>query len=114
MPIIPATPSELITATRRPTRASRRSRQVVAGVNEQNVVRAADIRGEALVQGERLRSIDRLAREAVGGQALLNGSQKHLAAGDLVLYDDLKFFGDMAKLAKGEVIADFTQSTCDR
>ena len=72
----------------------------------------AAVQAEGLVQGEKLREIDHLSREAMSGQAMLAGWRNTLAQGDPFLADELKFFTDVARMGKGEIIADTIDSFC--
>jgi hypothetical protein len=91
---------------------SRRTEAALARVQHTVVVRVAGVQAEALVQLEKLREIDALAREAATGQAFIRRWTDALANGDPFLADDLKLFGDTAKLGKAEVLADTIGSFC--
>jgi hypothetical protein len=91
-------------------RIVRDSQRALAQINQDTLIRVAQVQGEGIVQGEKLHEIDRLAHDAMAGQALLYGWETHLAGEDPVLRHELHFFSDMAKLAKGEVIADTVAS----
>lgn len=88
----------------------RRAARELAVVERQTVTRMARVRGDAIVQSEKVHEIDRLAREAMSGQAMLTRWGQTLAQGDPFINDDLKFFTDLAKMAKGEIIADTADS----
>ena len=47
------------------------------------------------------------------GQAMLGRWASTLAQGDAFLADDLRFFSDIAKLGKGEIIADTVSDYCE-
>ncbi len=83
-----------------------RTGQALASVEHHTVVRVAEVQSEGIVTGEKLREVDRLAYVAMSGQAMLRGWANHLAADDPILTDEMRFFSDVAKLGKGEVIAD--------
>jgi hypothetical protein len=85
---------------------SRSSSKALAQVEARTLARLADVQGEGLVQGEKLHEIDHLAREAMTGQAMLRRWADTLAHGDPMLADELQFFSDLARMGKGEVIAD--------
>ncbi len=105
--LVPATSRSLNqSASRAQARIERNTQRALAQVNQETLVRVAKVQGEAIVQGEKIHEIDRLAHDAMNGQALLYGWETHLAGDDPVLRNELHFFSDMAKLAKGEVIAD--------
>ena len=107
--LVPKRQSE-ITTRRQPDRAvSRIERQgqlAVARIEQQTLVRCAEVRGESIVQGEKLHEIDWLAHEAMSGQAFLSRWEGHLAGEDPVLRSDLHYFTEVAKVAKGEILAD--------
>lgn len=88
----------------------RRSGRVLAGLERDTVVRAASVHARAIVQTEKLHEIDRLARQAMAGQAMLNQWAATLSQGDPFVADELKFFTDVARLGKGEIIADTVAS----
>jgi hypothetical protein len=82
-------------------------------VDHRTLVRMARVQGEGLVQTQKVKEIDHLAREAMTGQAMLTNFKNVLAGGDMFVAADLQYFADMAKLGKGEVIADTIDSYCD-
>jgi len=96
--------------TRALDRIERQSQLAAARIEQQTLVRCAEVQGEGIVQGEKLHEIDRLVHDAMSGQALLYGWECHLAGEDPVLRSELRYFADTAKLAKGEVIADTVTS----
>jgi hypothetical protein len=98
-------------AMARPGRNPRLSR-AIARVEERTLIRLANVQGHALVQNEKLHEIDRLTREAVSGQALLSHWAATLAKGDAFLADELKFFTDLARIGKGEIVADTVSDFC--
>jgi hypothetical protein len=85
------------------TRAQRRALDAERLVG---LVRVAEVRTHAQVQAEKLGSVDYLALKAMTGQAKLNRYAAMLAQGDAFLTDELRFFSEIARLAKGEIIAD--------
>ena len=91
---------------------SRRTSRALSAVEHQTLVRMATVQGEGLVQTEKLHEIDNLTREALTGQALLAKWRDTLAAGDVFLADELKFLTDIARLGKGEIIADTIETFC--
>ena len=93
-------------AGHRLTITNRRTERTLATVEGRTLARVAAVRGHVLVQSEKATEIDRLAREAMSGQAMLQKWAQTLAQGDPFVADDLKFFSDLAKMAKGEIIAD--------
>jgi hypothetical protein len=70
------------------------------------------VQAEALVQGTKLHEIDHLTREAMTGQALVSKWRDTLSGADPLLADELRFFTDVARLGKGEVIADTIDTYC--
>jgi hypothetical protein len=98
-------------AMTRPGRNPRLSR-AIARVEERTLIRLANVQGHALVQNEKLHEIDRLTREAVSGQAMLSHWAATLAKGDAFLTDELKFFTDLARIGKGEIVADTVSDFC--
>lgn len=94
----------------------RRTSQTIRDLEHQTLVEVAIVRSVGLIQAEKLEEIDYLAREAMAGQAMLNGWAVTLAHGDPLAADDFKFFSDIAKLGKSQVIADtinsFSRGSC--
>ena len=90
----------------------RRTSRALSTVQRNTIVRMASVQAHAIVQNEKLHEIDRLSREAMSGQAMLSRWAATLAQGDPFLADDLKFFSDLAKMGKGEVIADTISDFC--
>ena len=82
-----------------------RTARALAIIDQRMVVRMASIQANGFVEAEKLREIDRLTVTAMNGQAYLRGYGAHLAGDDLGAIDDMRFFTDMAKLGKGEIIA---------
>ena len=81
-------------------------------IQSHTIVRMAGVQAEGLVQGEKLREVDHLTRQAMSGHALLSKWRDTLAAGDPFLGDELRFFTDMARMGKGEIIADTIDTYC--
>jgi len=92
--------------------SDRRTSRALSTVQRNTLVRMASVQAHAIVQTEKLHEIDRLTREAMSGQAMLNRWAATLAQGDPFLADDLKFFSDVAKMGKGEIIADTISDFC--
>ena len=76
------------------------------------MVRAANVQAEGLVQNSKLHEIDQLTREAISGQAMLAKWRDTLAGADPLLADELRFFTDIARMGKGEIIADTIDTYC--
>ncbi len=91
---------------------SRRANRALDVVGERALVRAATVRAEGYIQAEKLHEIDSLTREAMTGQAMLQRWRSTLAAGDPFLDDELRMFTDVARMAKGEIIADTLDTFC--
>ena len=91
----------------------RRTTRALVNIERHTVVRLASVRGHALVQGDKVDEIDRLARRCIVDQAMLSKLGATLAQDDAFLADDLKFFVDLAKIGKGEIltntISDFSR-----
>jgi hypothetical protein len=90
----------------------RRTSRALSTVQRNTLVRMASVQAHTIVQNEKLHEIDRLTREAMSGQAMLSRWAATLAQGDPFLADDLKFFSDVAKMGKGEIIADTISDFC--
>jgi hypothetical protein len=90
----------------------RRTSRALQSVQRNTIVRTASVQGHAIVQNEKLHEIDRLSREAMSGQAMLAQWRTTLAHGDPFIEDELKFFTDIARIGKGEVIADTISDFC--
>jgi hypothetical protein len=90
----------------------RRTSRALSTVQRNTLVRMASVQAHAIVQNEKLHEIDRLTREAMSGQAMLSRWAATLAQGEPFLADDLKFFTDVAKMGKGEIIADTISDFC--
>lgn len=90
----------------------RRTSRALESVQRNTLVRLASVQGHALVQVEKVHEVDRLAHEAMNGQALLSHAASTLAHGDPFLADELRYFSDLARLGKGEIIADTISDFC--
>ena len=90
----------------------RRTSRALANVERRTIVRMASVQAHAIVQTEKVHEIDRLTREAMTGQAMLQQWATTLAHGDPFVADELKFFTDIARMGKGEVIADTISDYC--
>jgi hypothetical protein len=100
-------------ADRRPERlGNRQTSRALARLEHQTLVRLATVQADGLVQAEKLREVDHLAREAMTGQAMLRKWADTLAAGDPFVADELKVFGDLARAAKSEIISDAIARYC--
>lgn len=99
-------------ASRAQLTQDRRTSRALAAVERNAMVRMASVQAHAVVQVEKLHEIDRLSREAMSGQAMLQTWAATLAHGDAFLADDLRFFSDLARMGKGEIIADTISDYC--
>jgi hypothetical protein len=90
----------------------RQTERALARIQSHTVLRMASVQAEGLVQTEKAREIDHLTRDAMSGQALLAKWRDTLAAGDPFVSDELRFFTDMARLGKGEIIANTIDAYC--
>lgn len=87
------------------TLPDRRTNRALAGVERETLVRLASVRADGMVQAEKAHEVDRLAREAMSGQAMLSHWAATLAQGDAFVADDLKLFSDLARAGKAEIIS---------
>jgi hypothetical protein len=90
----------------------RQTRRALTKLDARTSLRLAHVQSEGLVQTEKAKEVDRLTREAMTGHAMLTQWRDTLAHGDLFLADELKFFTDMARIGKGEIIADTIDAFC--
>lgn len=81
-------------------------------LEQATLLRLAAVQAEGLVQVQKLREADHLGRVAMTGHAMLVKWADSVAAGDPLLRDELKFFTDICRLGKGEVIADTIDTFC--
>jgi hypothetical protein len=113
-------PGDLLPSTRSSSRLPDRSgrtlprptSRALAGIEHRTRLRLARVQAEGLVQTEKVREIDHLTREAMSGHAMLRKWADTLAGADPFLADELKFFTDVARMGKGEIIADTIDSYC--
>lgn len=91
---------------------SSRTARALAAVRHETNVRRTRVLAEGLVQTTKAQEIDMVTREAMCGQAFLQRYAIALAGADPFLAEDLRFFTEMAKLGKGEVIADLVSTYC--
>lgn len=90
----------------------RRTGRALAEVQRNTLEGMASVQGHAMVQVGKIHEIDRLSREATSGQAMLAQWAATLAHGDALVADDLRFFTDLARMGKGEVIAEAISDFC--
>jgi hypothetical protein len=86
--------------------------KALRSLEERTLVRMANVQAEGLVQGEKLREIDHLAREAMTSQAMLYQWANTLSQGDLLLADELRPFASIARVGKCELINNTVDSFC--
>ena len=91
---------------------SRRTARALTNLEERTLLRVADVQGEGYVATEKVKEVDRLVREAMTGQAMLRKWGEVLSTNDPVTAGDMLFLGDIAKMAKGEIIADTVDTYC--
>src|SRR5580658_879659 len=89
--LIPSRQAELVRASGA-RQLSRQGQRTLVRLEERTLMRMAGVQAEGIVQGEKIREIDHLAREAMSGQALLRKWADTLAHGDPLLHDELTFF----------------------
>lgn len=89
-----------------------RTRRLLSVLESQTLMRLAGVQAEGLVQAEKCREIDHLGRVAMTGHTMLVRWADTLAAGDPLIRDELKFFSDVCRMGKGEVIADTIDTYC--
>ena len=94
------------------SRVARSTNRGLARLEDRTLLRIAGVQAEGMVQAEKCRELDSLTREAMTGHAMLRRWSDTLAASDPFLADELKFFTDMSRLGKGEIIADTIDSFC--
>lgn len=85
---------------------SRRLGRALAEVRGETMVRQAQVQAESLLTDSKLHEVDYVTYQAMSGQAMLHRWAGVLAGDDIILADDLRMFRDVAKIGKGEMIAD--------
>jgi hypothetical protein len=83
-----------------------RTSRALALIDSRTAVRVASVQAHGDVQTEKLYEVDRLAREAMTGQAMLQRWAVTLTQNDPFIADDLRAFTEMAKMGKAQIIAD--------
>jgi len=92
--------------------SDRRTAKALSNLGRHTIVRLASVEAHGMVQTEKVHEVDRLTREAISGQAMLGQWASTLAKGDPFMADELKFFSDLARIGKGEIIADTISDFC--
>lgn len=106
VPARSASPNRRAPSDRALARIERQGQLALARIQQTTLLRCAEVQSEAIVQDEKMHELDRLVDDAMSGQAFLYAREGHWAGEDPVLRNDLHFFSEMAKLAKGELIGD--------
>lgn len=104
LPSQPSSLAELLTV--------RRTSNALARLEADTVLRVAATQATGIVQAEKVRELDNLAREAMTGQAMLARQREVLAGNDPLLHDELRYFSDLSRIGKGEVMADTIAAFC--
>lgn len=90
----------------RSQQVSRRLGRALAEVRGGTMVRQAEVQAESLLTDSKMHEVDYVTYQAMSGQAMLHRWAGMLAGDDIILADDLRMFRDVAKIGKGEMIAD--------
>ena len=85
---------------------TRRERQAAALARYDIEGRLRAVRDDGLVNAAQLRELDHLAWTAMSGQAVLSKAATAMSQGDPFLESDLRYFSDIARLAKGELLVE--------
>lgn|SRR5487761_1514509 len=85
---------------------SRRLARSLAELRGGTIVRQAEVQAESLLTASMAHELDYATYEAMTGQAMLHRWAGVLASDDIILGDDLRMFRDVAKIGKGELLAD--------
>ena len=113
MPSIERFVSDRSPATSRGQRLPARTERALAAIEQQTILRSASVQATSIVQTVKLHEIDFLAREAMSGHAMLRQWADVLSGPDPLLADELRFFTDVARMGKGEILADTISSFCN-
>ncbi len=105
--------SRAVIPTSRGRQVSRQTERALNSLEEQTLVRSAGVQATSIVQTVKLHEIDFLAREAMSGHAMLRHWADTLAGPDPLLADELRFFTDVARMGKGEILADTISDFCN-
>ena len=101
-------------ATIRPDRSldrlGRSTGRGLSALEHHTLMRMAAVQSQGMVDAEKLHEVDRLAHTAMSGQALLAKWRETLAGADPMLHDELKFFTDVARMGKAEIVMDSISS----
>lgn len=105
--------SRAVVPTTRGRQVSRHTERTLNSLEEQTLVRSASVQATSIVQTAKLHEIDFLAREAMSGHAMLRQWADVLSGPDPLLADELRFFTDVARMGKGEILADTISDFCN-
>lgn len=108
MPNIERVRAEILSPTTPTHTLDGRTARQLRTLERQTLLRMANVQAEAVTTVEKLREADRVAETALMGHVLLNRTRTVLAGADPLLFDELGVYTDIAKLARIEVLADFT------
>ena len=101
----PSLPSDLTPYGARQPR-NRREQRAAALARYDVEGRLCAVHDDGLVNAAQLRELDHLAFTAMTGQAMLSKAASAMSQGDPFLESDLRYFSDIARLAKGELLAE--------
>ena len=93
-------------------RADRVLERGVRELGRQTTLRLYRTQAEGMVQAQKMHEIDQVAREAMTGQAMLGQYAASLAQGDPLVADDMQHFVNLARMGKGELLADLVTTYC--
>jgi hypothetical protein len=89
-----------------------RTSRALTAIEHRALTRVANVQAEGYVQTAKVHELDALTREALTGQAMLAKWRDTVAGADPMLADELRFFTDIARLGKGEILADTVSTYC--
>jgi hypothetical protein len=89
------------------TRPSRRDQAMVRSMQAEARIEMLDVHRRAVVAATKAEEVDRLTRVAINGHAQITTVASTLAGADPLLADDLKFFTDLSRLGKAEILTQF-------
>ena len=103
----------VVPATTRGRQVSRHTERALKSLDEHTLLRSAGVQATSIVQTTKLHEIDFLAREAMSGQAMLRHWAETLSGPDPALAEELHFFANLARMGKGEILADSISTFCN-
>ena len=104
--LVPAPRRQMTAVNVTTTKLDRQTSRDIGAIQSESIVRMARVRADGMVQVEKVHELDRLSREAMSGHVMLSAWANHLAGENPVLADELRFFTDIARLAKVELISE--------